>query len=129
MVHRDIGEGRFTARRSNSQSMTHDAFPRWMLPISPAFMQSNVNGRTVAQLGLAATFALLLAGCGTVPVWQQGPVSKPNMVFNDRGAFVYGPRLNAQIESGSADNGGAAAAGCTACKCSGRCAIFLMREC
>jgi hypothetical protein len=38
------------------------------------------------------------------------------MVFNDRGAFVYGPRLNAQIEPGSADNGGATAAGCTACK-------------
>jgi hypothetical protein len=59
---------------------------------------------------------MLLAGCANVPVWQQGLVSKPNMVFNDRGAFVYGPRLNAQIESGSADNGGATAAGCTACK-------------
>ena len=69
-----------------------------------------------AIAGIAAAGAALLAGCANVPVWQQGRVSKPNMVFNDRGAFVYGPRLNAQIESGSADNGGATAAGCTACK-------------
>jgi hypothetical protein len=66
--------------------------------------------------GIVAGGAMLLTGCTNVPVWKQGLVSKPNMVFNDRGAFVYGPRLNAQIESGSADNGGAAAAGCTACK-------------
>jgi hypothetical protein len=65
---------------------------------------------------MVAVGAMLLASCTNVPVWQQRQVSKPNMVFNDRGAFVYGPRLNAQIESGSADNGGAAAAGCTACK-------------
>ena len=65
---------------------------------------------------IAVAGATLLAGCTHVPVWRQGSVSKSNMVFNDRGAFVYGPRLNAQIESGSADNGGATAAGCTACK-------------
>lgn len=82
-------------------------------------MSSQVRCRTAGRLGVAgmvAAGAVLLAGCANVPVWQQGPVSKPNMVFNDRGAFVYGPRLNAQIESGSADNGGATAAGCTACK-------------
>lgn len=66
--------------------------------------------------GMIAAAVLLFAGCATVPVWRQGLVSKPNMVFNDRGAFVYGPRLNSQIEPGSADNGGATAAGCTACK-------------
>jgi hypothetical protein len=65
---------------------------------------------------MAAAIAAMLAGCAAVPVWRQGLVSKPNMVFNDRGAFVYGPRLNAQIEPGSANNGGATAAGCTACK-------------
>jgi hypothetical protein len=78
-----------------------------------------VRRRTVGRrtaTGLAAAVAALLAGCAAVPVWRQERVSKPNMVFNDRGAFVYGPRLNAQIESGSADNGGATAAGCTACK-------------
>jgi hypothetical protein len=65
---------------------------------------------------IASVVVAMLAGCAAVPVWRQGLVSKPNMVFNDRGAFVYGPRLNAQIEPGSADNGGATAAGCTACK-------------
>ena len=65
--------------------------------------------------GLAVA-AALLPGCTTVPVHQQRLVSKPNMVFSDRGIFVYGPRLNAQLERGSADNGGAIAAGCTACR-------------
>jgi hypothetical protein len=64
----------------------------------------------------AAVALAMLAGCAAVPVWKQGQVSKPNMVFNDHGAFAYGMRLNSQIEPGSADNGGAAAAGCTACK-------------
>jgi hypothetical protein len=68
-------------------------------------------------LALAAVAAAALAaGCRTVPVWRQGLVSKPNMVFNDRGAFVYGMHLNSQVEPGSADSGGAASAGCTACK-------------
>ena len=70
----------------------------------------------LAMAGIAAAAMTMLAGCAAVPVWRQELVSKPNMVFNDRGAFVYGPRLNAQIEPGSADNGGATAAGCTACK-------------
>jgi hypothetical protein len=63
---------------------------------------------------VAATLGL--GGCAPVPVWKQERVSKPNMLFNDRGAFVYGPRINAQVEPGAADNGGATAAGCTACK-------------
>jgi hypothetical protein len=63
-----------------------------------------------------AALLLALGGCTAVPVWQQGRVSKPNMVFNDGGAFLYGPRLHAQIEPGSADSGGATAAGCTACR-------------
>jgi hypothetical protein len=63
-----------------------------------------------------AAAAAMLAGCTTVPVWKQRQVSQPDMVFNDHGAFAYGMRLNVQIEPGSADNGGAAAAGCTACK-------------
>jgi hypothetical protein len=81
----------------------------------------NLLGREVVEkttvlllVALAAAFSL--GGCAQVPVWKQERVSKPNMVFNDRGAFMYGPRLNAQLEPGSADNGGAAAAGCTACK-------------
>jgi len=74
--------------------------------------------RIAWRLAAAAVAAVAanLAGCAAVPVWRQARVSKPNMVFSDRGAFVYGPRLNAQIEAGSADNGGATSAGCTACK-------------
>lgn len=71
--------------------------------------------RTVLRL-VAVLTGLGWSGCVQVPVWKQERVSKPNMVFNDRGVFVYGPRVNAQIEPGSADNGGATAAGCTACK-------------
>lgn len=55
-------------------------------------------------------------GCQQVPVWQQERVSKANMVFQDRGAFVYGPQLNTRFEPGAAASGGAPAAGCTACK-------------
>jgi hypothetical protein len=65
---------------------------------------------------LAGAAMATLGGCASVPAWQQERVSKPNMVFNDRGAFVYGMRLNIQVEPGSADNAGAVAAGCTACR-------------
>ena len=99
---------------------SHPVLPTGCVPsVSPTFMRSRVRWLEVSRLamaGIVAGGAMLLTGCTNVPVWKQGLVSKPNMVFNDRGAFVYGPRLNAQIESGSADNGGAAAAGCTACK-------------
>lgn len=69
-----------------------------------------------ATLSVILITALLLSGCAGVPVHDQRLVSKPNMVFNDSGAFVYGPRLNSQLEPGAADNGGAVAAGCTACR-------------
>jgi hypothetical protein len=72
--------------------------------------------KTILTFCAAAVLCLLLSGCATVPAWQQRLVSKPNMVFQDGGVFVYGPRLNLQIEPGSADNGGAVAAGCTACR-------------
>jgi hypothetical protein len=72
--------------------------------------------RRAATAAVAAALAAMSAGCTAVPVWKQRQVSKPDMVFNDHGAFAYGMRLNAQVEPGSADNGGAAAAGCTACK-------------
>ena len=76
---------------------------------------SKPERKNLLGFGLAVATALV-AGCATVPVYQQRFVSKPNMVFSDRGVFVYGPRLNAQLERGSADNGGAIAAGCTACR-------------
>lgn len=74
--------------------------------------QSFIATRIFAML----VVELMFCGCAEMPVNKQRLVSKPNMVFNDRGAFLYGPRINAQIEPGSADNGGAVAAGCTACK-------------
>ena len=80
-------------------------------PLGRVVVEKTTDFRLVALVA-----ALGLGGCAQVPVWKQERVSKPNMVFNDRGAFMYGPRLNAQIEPGSADNGGAVAAGCTACK-------------
>lgn len=74
-----------------------------------------IAGRFAAGTGLLVA-ALSQNGCVQVPVWNQELVSKPNMTFNDRGPFSYGPRINAQLEPGSADNGGATSAGCTACK-------------
>lgn len=84
-------------------------------------MKSAYTHRSPARprglLALALVASLLApAGCQQVPVWQQERVSKANMVFQDRGAFVYGPQLNTRLEPGAAASGGAPAAGCTACK-------------
>lgn len=68
------------------------------------------------RASLGAVVLVAGVGCARVPATQQRLVSKPNMEFQDRGPFQYGPRVNAQLEPGSADNGGASAAGCTACK-------------
>jgi hypothetical protein len=60
--------------------------------------------------------ALGLAGCGHVPVSEQGLVAKPNMQFSDSATFAYTSRLSPQTEPGSAFSGGAQNAGCTSCK-------------
>ncbi len=66
-------------------------------------------------------FSLLVCavGCssvGQVSVSEQRMVSKPNMLFSQRGVFASQNRLIAQIEPGSAASGGGQAAGCTSCK-------------
>lgn len=65
---------------------------------------------------LVFTCLLLSVGCTNVPVYEQGLVSKVGMTRSD--SMVEGDRLNllSQIEPGSAVSGGAAAAGCTACR-------------
>lgn len=65
---------------------------------------------------LVVTGLLLSLGCTNVPVYEQGLVSKVGMIRSD--SMVEGDRLNllSQIEPGSAVSGGAAAAGCTACR-------------
>lgn len=58
----------------------------------------------------------LIAGCDTVPVYEQELVSRTGMTRTD--SLVEGDRINllSQIEPGSAVSGGAVAAGCTACR-------------
>jgi hypothetical protein len=67
----------------------------FMASSSPLFTGLRVWRRPAGRLaaaGMVVVVTAILAGCAVVPVWRQGPVSKPNMVFNDRGAFVFGPR-------------------------------------
>ena len=66
-------------------------------------------------------FGLLACGVGCssvarVGISEQRLVSKPHMLFSQRGVFVYQTWLIAQIEPGSATYGGGQAAGCTSCK-------------
>ena len=65
--------------------------------------------------GLVA-LALAAGGCVQVPPYEQALVSKPNMSFEDVGAFAGAARLLPQVEPGSASSGGAQGAGCTACR-------------
>ncbi|MDO8541660.1 MAG: hypothetical protein Q7S40_14580 [Opitutaceae bacterium] len=73
-------------------------------------------GRRCARRGITAIMLLAGAGCAHGPAWSHEAVSRPNMIFHDRGVFVYGPRQNAQLEPGAAGSSGATVAGCTSCK-------------
>ena len=79
-------------------------------------MKIPFNLSKTLSLGLLVVYALLLCGCANVPVYEQGLVSKVGMTRSD--SMVEGDRVNllSQIEPGSAVSGGAAAAGCTACR-------------
>lgn len=59
---------------------------------------------------------LWVTGCHSVPVGEQGRLSKPNMIFADTAVFGYDSGLVTQVEPGAATSGGAQAAGCTSCK-------------
>ncbi len=69
-----------------------------------------------ALVWLALATALAGGGCVQVPVWKQGRVSGPGLVFSDSAVLAARPNLIGQIEPGSAISGGAQAAGCTACR-------------
>ncbi len=76
-------------------------------------MLSKTHTLMLALLGLAA---LAASGCSTVPVYQQGHVSKSGMTFSDNPTETDSINLISQLEPGSAISGGAQAAGCTACR-------------
>jgi hypothetical protein len=57
-----------------------------------------------------------LAGCASVPVYEQGLVSQNRMTFSDNPVQNDQINLLSQIEPGSAVSGGGQAAGCTACR-------------
>lgn len=75
---------------------------------------SNYLCRICLVLIIPGIFAAV--GCTNVPVYEQALVSKVGMTRSD--SMVEGDRVNLlpQIEPGSAVSGGAAAAGCTACR-------------
>lgn len=66
-------------------------------------------------LGPLAACALL-AGCQSVPAYQQQHLSKPGMTYSDSLVETATPSLTAQIEPGSQTSGGAQASGCSACR-------------
>ena len=76
---------------------------------------SRNRGRLVMGWAGAAIF-LWTAGCRSVPIGEQGRLSKPNMIFADTAVFGYDSALVTQVEPGAASNGGAKAAGCNSCK-------------
>ncbi|MBD5780279.1 hypothetical protein IEN85_12320 [Pelagicoccus sp. NFK12] len=65
---------------------------------------------------LALSAGLLVAGCQTVPAYQQQHLSKPGMTFSDSLVEDSQTKLTAQIEPGSQTSGGAQASGCSACR-------------
>lgn len=65
---------------------------------------------------LPLLFLLALAGCTSVPVYEQGLVSRNGMTFSDNPVQNEQINLLSQIEPGSAISGGGQAAGCTACR-------------
>ena len=79
-------------------------------------MIRSLYGNRLLEFCLACFVVLGISGCANVPVYEQELVSKVGMTRTD--SMVEGDRVNllSQIEPGSAVSGGAAAAGCTACR-------------
>jgi len=73
------------------------------------------KNRLVAK-GLPFLLLFLFAGCTTIPVYEQGLVSRNGMTFTDDPVQNEQINLLSQIEPGSAISGGGQAAGCTACR-------------
>ncbi|MBI2948605.1 MAG: hypothetical protein HYY23_13260 [Verrucomicrobia bacterium] len=71
--------------------------------------------RLLLGLFVSGMVVPLFSGCSSVPPHQQRLVSKPNMLFNDSGAFVYQSKMWLQTEPGLMFSGGARAVGCSAC--------------
>ncbi|EDY84420.1 hypothetical protein VDG1235_4051 [Verrucomicrobiia bacterium DG1235] len=60
--------------------------------------------------------SLVLAGCSTVPAYQQQHLSKPGMTFSDSLVETTQASLTSQMEPGAETSGGAQASGCSACR-------------
>ncbi|MBC2604798.1 hypothetical protein [Pelagicoccus albus] len=58
----------------------------------------------------------LLAGCTSVPAYEQQHVSKTGMLFSDSLIGNNAPSLTAQTEPGTQTSGGAQGSGCSACR-------------
>jgi len=72
--------------------------------------------RSFCSLTLVLFAMALFTACKSVPVYEQGLVSKDGMTFSDNPAQSDRVNLISQIEPGSAVSGGGQAAGCTACR-------------
>lgn len=78
-------------------------------------MNNRSTWRLILFAGLMAT-AFLLAGCTTVPPYEQVFLSKPNMQFEDAVVYNTEPRFQGSYEPGSPTASGAGATGCAACR-------------
>ncbi len=76
-------------------------------------MKPRIRCLTTAALAVSV---LGLAGCVSIPVYDQGLVSQNGMIFSDNPVQNDQINLLSQIEPGSAVSGGGQAAGCTACR-------------
>lgn len=78
-------------------------------------MHLSSKASIVATLSVAL-IALAVTGCANIPAYKQEHVSKAGMTFGDSLVANANSRLNAQVEPGSSESGGAQASGCTACR-------------
>ena len=81
------------------------------------FMEEQMKPR-IQRLttSVLAVSALGLAGCASIPIYEQGLVSQDGMTFSENPVQNDQINLLSQIEPGSAVSGGGQAAGCTACR-------------
>ncbi len=87
------------------------------LPLKGLYNEEPMKPRIQRLKTAALAFSLLgLAGCASIPIYEQGLVSQDGMTFSENPVQNDQINLLSQIEPGSAVSGGGQAAGCTACR-------------
>lgn len=83
-------------------------------------MRTRAEARSRGYAASTGVWVLLLlfglAGCNSIPAYQQVVASKQPMTFDDTGACLERVSVTAQVESGMAGGQSNSGGGCTACK-------------